>query len=165
MSDTAQAGTTSIDELTGLPNREFLVSAVGTLLGGPLTRRRPLSLLLFDIDHFRQVNDTLGRDVGDRVLIKVAGILRCNVKSGDPVVRCVRDEFVIVLEDVAKDVAEKVAQRVSERVSDETLEVAGRKVDLAVTASVATFPEDGTDLRALLESAYGTLKARRAAVS
>lgn len=165
MADPARPEAQNTDDLTGLPNRQHLENVVNSLLGGHLTRKRPLSLLLFDIDRFESVNDFHGREVGDQVLRSVAMILRSNVKSGDPVVRCGGDEFAIVLEDVAKDVAERVGARVVDRLVDGPQEALGRRVDIVVSVGVATFPEDGSDLSTLLASASGALAERRKTAS
>jgi diguanylate cyclase (GGDEF)-like protein len=111
------------------------------------------------------VNDIHGREVGDQVLKNVAAILRSNVKSGDPVVRCGCDEFAIVLEDVPKDTAERVAARVADRVVEGPQEALGKRVDIVVSVGVATFPEDGSDLARLLASASSALAEKRRTAS
>jgi diguanylate cyclase (GGDEF)-like protein len=123
--------------------------------------RRPISLLVFDVDNLKGFNDLGGRAAGDKALAKIAGLLRSNVKSGDTVVRSNGDEFVIVLEDVDRDIAERVADRLIERVTNEPLDAAEGTLSLTVSVSVVTFPEDGTDLPALLDSARRMLASRK----
>ena len=152
-----------VDQLTGLPNRRHLERVLDPFLERRKASRKPLSLLLFDIDHFKEINDLYGREVGDQALVRTAELLKSNVKAGDPMVRWSRDEFIIVLEDEDRDIAERVAQRLIDRVAGESFEILGKAVSITVSAGVATFPDDGTELPALLGSAQRMLQARERA--
>lgn len=148
-----------VDQLTGLPTRGYLDRVLASILAKREASRKPLSLLLFDINHLDELNDLYGRSAGDQILAKVAGLLRSNVKSGDPVVRFGGDEFVILLEDEDRDVAKRVAQRLVDRVASEPLTITGKVLRVTVCASVVAFPVDGADAQALCESACRVLEA------
>ncbi len=132
------------DSLTGLKTRAFFEEETNTYLatiskaveGGPRKNWfgfRNLSILFFDIDHFKKINDTYGHDVGDMVLKKVANKINKNVREGDTVARWGGEEMVASLlganEEDAKDKAERIRKKI------EQLEFEG-KPDLKVTISI-----------------------------
>ena len=94
-----------VDPLTGLNNRRFLETHLATMLDQAQRRRAPLSLMILDIDHFKNVNDTYGHDAGDEVLKGFADRLRRVVRGGDLLCRLGGEEFVIVMPNVSIDAA------------------------------------------------------------
>ncbi|GAA4786147.1 hypothetical protein GCM10023200_20160 [Actinomycetospora chlora] len=86
------------DELTGLPNRRALTTTVSHLLAGPAARR--VGVLFCDLDNFKRVNDSLGHDAGDELLVELAGRLRERLPAGCAATRSAGDEFVVVCADV-----------------------------------------------------------------
>ena len=102
------------DALTGLPNRRLLLDRLQrTLAAGG--RQRSLGALLFiDLDNFKDLNDTLGHDMGDQLLAQVAQRLRSQVREADTVARFGGDEFVVMLEGLSTDVSEAAAQAETE---------------------------------------------------
>jgi two-component system, cell cycle response regulator len=100
-----------VDPLTGLNNRRFLENHLATMLDQARRRQAPLSLMIFDIDHFKSVNDTHGHDCGDEVLKGFADRLRRVVRGGDLLCRLGGEEFVIVMPNVGIEVAAKIAER------------------------------------------------------
>jgi diguanylate cyclase (GGDEF)-like protein len=122
------------DGLTGLYNRAFFFDQVGPLAESSAHRGLGLAVLMLDIDHFKQVNDTFGHDVGDLVLREVAGVLRESTRTEDLVARYGGEEFVLALPVVAPDQATERAERIRAALSERTIAAAG--VFLSVTASL-----------------------------
>jgi diguanylate cyclase (GGDEF)-like protein len=136
------------DTLTGLPNRKRL--AVRT--ADALEADGLVSLLLFDLDRFKEVNDTLGHHVGDRLLEVVATRLSAASRTDDTVARLGGDEFAVLLPATDRPEAEETAQRLLGAICA-PLELEGLLVDVGASVGVATSPGDGTDLDVLLQHA------------
>ena len=96
------------DELTGIANRRAMLQAAEEILSSG----RTLSVVMFDLDHFKQINDTYGHVVGDQVLISVAACLKENTRVGDVIARYGGDEFVLLLPDTDPESACMIAERV-----------------------------------------------------
>lgn len=105
------------DMLTGLYNRRHGEALFDEAIRHVRASDRPLSLIVCDIDHFKQINDRFGHAAGDRVLRDVAQILRQSVRSRDAVIRWGGEEFVILLEDCPSAAAAELAERIRVRVS------------------------------------------------
>jgi two-component system cell cycle response regulator len=123
------------DPLTGLHNRRYLDSHLRTLFERAVSRRRPLSLMITDIDRFKSINDAHGHDGGDKVLREFARRLRKNVRGIDLACRFGGEEFVIVMPDTDQEVAEKVAERIRAEIEREAFALVG-DTNVRVTASV-----------------------------
>lgn len=106
------------DPLTSLPNRRLLMERLRQALGSSLSRGYEGALLFIDIDYFKAINDTLGHEMGDRLLLQVAGRLIGCVRQSDTVARLGGDEFVVIIEDLGPHGADSVtkAQIISEKV-------------------------------------------------
>ncbi len=100
------------DGLTGLHNRRYLDSHLRTLFDWAVLRRRPLSVLISDLDRFKAINDMHGHDGGDQVLREWAYRLRKNVRGIDLACRYGGEEFVVVTPDTEASIAEKAAERI-----------------------------------------------------
>ena len=138
------------DLLTGLANREALAQATARAIAAPDSA---IALLLFDLDRFKEVNDTLGHHVGDRLLQVVADRLSGAVRSDDTVARLGGDEFGVLLTDVADAAAAlETAHRLRSVVAD-SIVLEGVLVDVGASVGVAVVPEDGTVLDEMLQRA------------
>ena len=142
------------DPLTGLQNTRFMV----THLNGELARAERLnnevSLLVLDLDDFKEINDTHGHHVGDRALRDVAQVLRTVIRPYDICVRYAGDEFIVVLADCGFDEAEKKRKELQEAISDTVFEARpGTRVPLSISAGCAVFPHDGDSYESLLAKA------------
>ena len=137
------------DTLTGLPNRMQLSSLLHELIQAARVGDRPLSLLLLDLDHFKEVNDTLGHSVGDQVLVRVARRLRDVVRNGDTVARLGGDEFAVILPDAGADGALIVADAIQTAL-DEPFGISDHSLSIGVSIGVVCAPQHGRDEAELL---------------
>ncbi|WP_158815071.1 PleD family two-component system response regulator [Methylocapsa sp. S129] len=128
-----------VDPLTGLNNRRFLETHLATMLDQAQRRRAPLSLMIFDIDHFKNVNDTHGHDCGDEVLKGFADRLRGVIRGGDLLCRLGGEEFVIVMPNSSLEIAAKVAERTRSAIQEEpfVIDSAGRTISITVSIGIA----------------------------
>jgi diguanylate cyclase (GGDEF)-like protein/PAS domain S-box-containing protein len=128
------------DGLTGLANRALFRDRLDQALARSARSLDPLAVLLVDLDGFKQVNDSLGHDAGDELLMQLAGRFDEIVRPSDTLARLGGDEFALLLEGVTQTQAVTVADRVLERAA-EAVQVAGR--ELAVSASVGIVAHPG----------------------
>ena len=144
------------DPLTGLPNRRMFEETFERELNRSLRTQQPLTLLVVDVDRFKEVNDTRGHPAGDETLRAVAAALASNTKGFDLVVRLGGDEFAVVLPGCVPDNAESAADRIREAVAHETG---------GITASIgwAVCPTHATNVFDLLAAADDGLYAAKRA--
>lgn len=134
------------DSLTGLYNRRYLLSHLGRLMSDTAGRHKPLAVLVIDIDHFKEVNDTHGHGVGDRVLQHITALMRNNVRNVDLVSRLGGEEFVIVMPDTPEPFAMMVANRLRDVVATTPMELEdGTKLTVTMSIGCALRDEDGVD--------------------
>ncbi len=140
------------DLLTGLPNRAMLRDRFAHDLCLAQRSDEPMALMFLDLDHFKNINDSLGHGIGDELLIAVSRRMRQQVREQDTVSRMGGDEFVLVLPGTDADGAAHLARKLIESIA-EPLQV--REHELMVTPSIgiAMFPEDGHDLDTLAQYA------------
>lgn len=124
-----------IDSLTGLYNRRYLETYLKGLMENAVERRKPLALLMLDLDHFKAVNDTHGHLFGDKVLRAVSEALVNSLRSVDMIARIGGEEFVVVMPDTSGEFAEAVAERLRRRVSETSVTHEG--IDQPVTVNVS----------------------------
>jgi diguanylate cyclase (GGDEF)-like protein/PAS domain S-box-containing protein len=141
------------DFLTDLPNRVLLLDRLSLALSAARRNGSMLATLFLDLDRFKQVNDTLGHQVGDRLLQEVAArLLRC-VRKADTVSRQGGDEFVILLADIGGiDHAAHVAGAIRQAIC-QPYAIGGHQLHVSTSIGVAIFPSDGDDSDTLLRNA------------
>lgn len=147
------------DSLTGLYNRRYLDSHMPTLVSRALGRERPLSVIMLDFDHFKQINEQYGHDAGDDVLREFAARLRKNIRGMDLMCRYGGEEFVVVLPDSDKEAALTVAERIQVAVSSIPFDVAKGKHRVGLTVSMGI-----AALRRMEDSADGLFARTDAAL-
>lgn len=141
------------DPLTGLSNRIDLLERAGGIL--PRARRGDLgaALMMIDLDRFKPINDTLGHDVGDHLLIEVAGRLNASVRATDIVARLGGDEFVVLLADAGEqDEIARLAEKIRARLAA-PYEIAGHVLHISPSIGIALCPQNGEDMDSLLKAA------------
>ncbi|MCU1552809.1 MAG: GGDEF-domain containing protein, partial [Arthrobacter sp.] len=138
------------DELTGLPNRRALYGDLPGRLAA--AAGRPSAVLLLDLDKFKEINDGLGHDVGDRLLQQVASRLSGKLRPADLLTRMGGDEFVVHVGDCAPDEAQAVALKLREALGD-PYDLGGVTVQVNASIGISLYPGQGEDLSLLLRKA------------
>ena len=142
------------EALTGLFNRRYLDEALPRELNRANRNKEPLSVLMFDIDHFKKFNDTYGHEAGDHVLRKISEVILSNIRESDIACRYGGEEFVIILPGTPIEVAADRAEALRKDVSLTQLEYGGRDIgSLTISVGVAVFPQHGVVYDALIKTA------------
>ena len=141
------------DQLTSLPNRTLLRERVDHALGRAMRAGAGVATLVLDMDRFKEINDMLGHEVGDKLLVEVAQRIRAAVRDQDTVARLGGDEFAVVLEGVseAKEVL-PVIERIIDSLAEVT-KIGGHEVNSSISVGIAMFPANGNNLSELLRAA------------
>jgi diguanylate cyclase (GGDEF)-like protein len=150
------------DGLTGLGNYRFFQQTLAKEIERAARFKRPLALLMLDLDLFKQVNDAHGHQVGDAVLVEVAERVRAEVREVDVVARYGGEEFVVVLPETGRQGAAHTAERIAERVRARTIEVNGIELRVTVSIGAAVFPDNGDTPASLIRAADEALYAAKA---
>ncbi len=140
------------DPLTGLSNRRFFTEEANRMIELSKRYGEPLSLIMFDIDNFKRVNDEYGHDVGDLVLKQLATVIKNNVRSSDIPARLGGEEFAILLPKTDANGALLVAERIRQDFKRSKVRVGDLEVGTTVSVGVAQFKE-GDTLESLLKKA------------
>jgi len=142
------------DPLTGLPNTRFMFMHLTRELARAERLKSEVSLLVMDLDNFKEINDTFGHHVGDRALREVATVLRAAIRPYDICVRYAGDEFIVVLSGCGGEEAERKRLELQRAVDGLQFEArAGRLLPLAISVGAAVFPHDGDAYETLLATA------------
>ncbi len=150
------------DPLTGAFNRRYFSEALDQEAARSVRENAPFSILILDVDHFKQFNDTYGHKCGDIVLQSLANFLNENTRQGDIVCRYGGEEFVILMTDVASDDAYKRAELFRKQFEETAIEYDGKKLKCTFSAGVASYPahaDSGETLLSLADQALYRSKA------
>ncbi len=153
-----------VDPLTGLFNRRYLETVLERECRRTARANRPLTILLLDVDHFKEVNDSWGHDAGDAVLRELAGLLRAHFRGDDIACRYGGEEFVVVLSEATLDSAylraEELRQHVHRLAAQHRQQTVG---PITVSIGLAASPEHGTTPEDLIASADRALYEAKSA--
>lgn len=141
------------DTLTGLPNRALLADRLRQAMVQTRQSGRRMGVILFDLDGFKWINDSVGHDTGDAILIAIAHRLEAVLRRQDTVARLGGDEFVLVVQDVTDiDDVLRVADKALASLR-EPIEVSGRYYHVSGSAGITLYPDDGNDEQTLIRNA------------
>jgi diguanylate cyclase (GGDEF)-like protein/PAS domain S-box-containing protein len=153
------------DSLTGLPNRMLFKEHLSQALDRAKQRGLKVAVMFLDMDHFKEINDTLGHDVGDQLLLGFADRLKYSVRKMNrgceatpehpdcPIARLGGDEFTVILDSLSRvEDAGKVAQRIINSLVT-PFDLGGQEVSVTVSIGISIYPDDGGDLVTLLKYA------------
>jgi diguanylate cyclase (GGDEF)-like protein/PAS domain S-box-containing protein len=141
------------DNLTDLPNRFLAMDRLSQMLNESKRSREKVSVLFIDLDDFKKINDSLGHEVGDKVLIEASRRLLTSVRTGDTVARLSGDEFIVLLSGLHQPEA---AQIIAEKILDSfrrIFEIDGRELLITASIGIAIYPDDSDSTSDLLRSA------------
>ncbi|HUJ01515.1 MAG TPA: diguanylate cyclase, partial [Usitatibacter sp.] len=151
------------DQLTGLPNRTLFVERLAQALATAKRDAQPLAVVLADIERFKRVNDTFGRQAGDALLREVAERLRALVEDGASLARVGPDVFATIWGRFAQPAGlARIVRERGDRAMDASFEADGQALRLALRFGVAFFPGDGADTEALFRNAEAALRRAKA---
>ena len=151
------------DPLTGLYNRRYMESHIGTLVEQAVTRGKPLTVLVLDIDYFKSINDTHGHDAGDDVLREFAIRIRKSIRGIDLACRYGGEEFVVVMPETDMAVATVVAERLRRRIATDPFPIqqGARAVDVTISIGIAALGRDDTAARVIKRADQALYRAKR----
>ncbi len=154
------------DPLTSLPNTRFMFMHLTRELARASRLKSEVSLLVMDLDYFKEINDTYGHHVGDRALRDVAAVLRAAIRPYDICVRYAGDEFIVVISGCGGDEAERKRLELQAAVDNLAFEPRpGKQIALSISIGAAIFPHDGESYETLLAVAdsrmYGDKQRRK----
>jgi two-component system cell cycle response regulator len=149
------------DDLTGLLARRFLESHLRGLVAAAARHGRPLSVVMIDVDNFKEINDVHGHPVGDYVLRTVVDRMQSRLRQEDLLGRWGGDELILVLPDVGLDGALTAAEGLRETIAETEISVDGRRASVTVSAGAAAWNDDSP--LELVERADAALYAAKAA--
>jgi diguanylate cyclase (GGDEF)-like protein len=150
------------DPLTGLFNRRYLSESLGREIGRCERRKLPLAVLAFDLDHFKNFNDSYGHPAGDAILVAFARVLQANSRNEDIACRQGGEEFVLILPEMDRAVALRRADALMQQLAKMDVLHEGRHLpQLTTSIGLAMFPEHGSGPAELLAQADQALYAAK----
>lgn len=151
----------NFDQLTQLPNRRMFLDHLEQEIKKSVRTQQPLALLFLDLDLFKEVNDTLGHDMGDKLLKEAAVRLRGCVRDTDTVARLGGDEFTVILSDLdSADNIERVAETILRRLT-EPFQLGSDTAYISTSIGITLYPNDAKDIDTLLKNADQAMYAAK----
>jgi len=149
------------DSLTGLLSPRAYHERLETEFRRAQAARKSISLLIIDLDNFKQVNDSHGHQIGDELLRRLGAVLRAQARRNDVCCRYGGDEFIIVMPETIKSEAAVVAERVRKTVEEIAVSASNTVVRATVSIGAASYPQDVTNKQALIKAADDALYAAK----
>ena len=140
------------DALTNTPNRHLLRDRLTQAIGSAIRENKHFCLMFLDLDHFKEVNDTLGHAAGDELLVEVSRRLESQTRDKDTVCRFGGDEFVLLLSEINRDDAANKADAVLTEILKPYF-IHGKVLNVSTSLGIAIYPEDGSNYSVLLKNA------------
>lgn len=137
------------DELTGLPNRSLFRQRLEHAINKAARDNNQVLLLYFDLDHFKMINDTLGHEAGDQLLIMASKRISDQVRITDVLCRLGGDEFVMVMEGACPQDAQRLIRQIISKFS-QPFDILGQKIFCTVSVGVSVYPDDTKDPKTLV---------------
>ena len=131
------------DGMTGLYNRRFLEEIIDKIMAQAKRSNDTYSVLMLDIDFFKMVNDTYGHDVGDRVIVGLAKVLKDSIRESDLAIRYGGEEFLILLHNTTEEGTLQVANKIHTGFKNLSFNVNGETLKKTISIGIAKFPSDG----------------------
>lgn len=141
------------DPLTGLPNRRYLNDHFASLIENISQSKKLGAFIYFDLDNFKSINDTIGHDIGDQVLIEIAKRLSNNIPSSDKVIRLGGDEFVIVVTEADSVEAIKDKAQSILNCTQQIITIDHREFKQSTSLGITVIPQHGSQLLSLMQCA------------
>lgn len=150
------------DKLTGLPNRKYLMEELPKVIESAKLEKRQFAVIFGDLDKFKFINDMLGHEQGDLLLVEAAKRLWDAVEKRDMVARTGGNEFIMLLEHMQsiQDI-ERVAERIQAAFA-EPFVLEGQEIYMSISLGISVFPNDGTEVQALLRNGQAALRSVKA---
>lgn len=143
----------NFDYLTGIANRSYYVERLNESIARARRHQHKIALLQFDLDRFKQVNDTLGHAVGDQLLVQTANRIKRNLREIDLAARTGGDEFVAIIDQISdQEEALASAERIANELRQELI-IDGIQVDFSASIGIAVYPDHARDIEALMQHA------------
>ena len=140
------------DALTGLPNRLLLAERIDFAIGIAAREQRRFAVLFIDLDRFKHINDSLGHQFGDRVLIEITRRIKGCLRHADTAARLGGDEFLVLLHQLDAHSAEVTAQRILDRLA-QPIDIDDMSFSITCSIGIAFYPEDGRTMDDLIKNA------------
>ena len=152
------------DVLTGLPNLRFFHVFMERELKRFANLGQPVTLLMMDLESFKEINDRFGHKTGDRILVEIATLLNSHLRESDTCVRYAGDEFIAILPGVSKDNATYAIKRIQNALDEHRIMINEHdSAQVGISIGAATFPEDGREPDILLVVADQAMYKNKAA--
>jgi len=140
------------DPLTGLANRTNLYNQLEYIITDSKRNKKRFAVLFLDLDHFKEINDNLGHDIGDKILIEVTHRIKDSIRQNDVFARIGGDEFIIVLTDVDKEYISRIAEKIIE-IAQQPFNIENYNLSISASIGISTYPKDGQKIKTLLKNA------------